>query len=145
NHHTMMRRLAAADHSVLVLNLVLLLCIVALPFSTSLIAGYLDDPDGGRLAAVVYAGSFFVTSAVFLALQRHILLHRTHLLRAQLPPAGVRRLLLRASAAPPAYLVAALAGLVTPYLTLAVCVVMGLFYLVAPPRVGDAGRAGEGE
>src|SRR5699024_1865077 len=51
NHHTMMRRLSAADHCVLVPNLLLLLCSVAMPFTSSLIAGYLDDPDGGHLAA----------------------------------------------------------------------------------------------
>jgi uncharacterized membrane protein len=51
-HHTMLRRLDGVDHSVLVLNLLLLMCFVALPFTTSLMATYLDEP-GGRLAAVV--------------------------------------------------------------------------------------------
>ncbi len=135
NHHTLMRRLAGADRSVLALNLVLLMCIAVLPFTTSLMATYLDVP-GGRLAAVVYATAFLVTSAVFLALEAHVLLRRPHLLRAPLP-AGERRAVLRRGAlAPPAYLLAGLLGLATPYLTLAVCVLMGLFYLAGPRRGG---------
>lgn len=133
NHHTLMRRLARADRSVLALNLVLLMCIAVLPFTTSLMATYLDE-SGGRLAAVVYAGSFLVTSAVFLALERHVLQRRTLLLRAPMAPGERRAVLRRAALAPPAYSAAGLLGLVTPYLTLAVCVVMGLFYLAAPRR-----------
>ncbi|HET7303122.1 MAG TPA: TMEM175 family protein [Segeticoccus sp.] len=131
NHHTMLRRLASVDHSVLVLNLFLLMCIVVLPFTTSLLATYLDAP-GGHLAAVVYAGSFLVTSSVFVALQWHLLVRRPHLLRQPHADSETRAVLRRAVIAPPAYLVAALAGLVTPYLTLAVCVTLGLFYLMAP-------------
>ncbi|SEC12841.1 Uncharacterized membrane protein [Paramicrobacterium humi] len=73
NHHAALRRLRSADHSVVIVNLILLLCIVTLPFSTSLFATYLTEPQGGHLAAVIYAGSFLVTSSVFLALQYLIL------------------------------------------------------------------------
>jgi uncharacterized membrane protein len=76
SHHTMMRRLSGVDHSVLVLNLFLLMCFVALPFTTSLLATYVDQPRGGHLAAIVYAGSFLVTSTVFAVLQSHLLLRR---------------------------------------------------------------------
>ena len=38
NHHAMLRRLTGVDHSILMLNLVLLMSIVALPFTTSLLA-----------------------------------------------------------------------------------------------------------
>ena len=133
NHHAALRRLRAADHAVLVVNLLLLLCIVVLPFSTSLFATYLDAPAGGHRAAAVYGGSFLVTSLVFVVLQWLVLMRRPHLLREPLTAAGRRSLLRRGAIAPPVYLVAALLGLVTPYLTLAVCVALGLFYL-APRR-----------
>ncbi|WP_024793345.1 TMEM175 family protein [Tomitella biformata] len=148
NHHTMLRRLVGVDHSILVLNLLLLLCIVVLPFTTSLMASYLDAPSGGHLAAVVYAGSFLVTSSVFAGLQWHLLLRRPHLLREPLTGADRRSILLRSAVAPPTYLVAGVMGLVTPYLTLAVCVAMGMFYLLAPLLVrrqqtpAEAGRSG---
>lgn len=132
SHHTMLHHLIGVDRSVLVLNLLLLMCIAVLPFATSLMATYLDEPDGGHLAAVVYAGSFLVTSAVFLTMQYHLLVRRRYLLRDR--DLAARAILARASVAPPAYLLAALAGLITPYLTLAVCGAMGAFYLMAPDR-----------
>lgn len=133
NHHTMLRRLVGVDHSILVLNLLLLLCIVMLPFTTALIATYLDAPEGGHLAAVIYAGSFLVTSLVFFALQSHLLLRRMHLLRKQFTESERRSVLVRGAIAIPVYAVAAAAGMLTPYLTLAICVAMGLFYLLRSP------------
>lgn len=134
NHHAMLRRLVGVDHSVLVLNLALLLCIVALPFTTSLLATYLDAPQGGHLAAAVYAGALLVTSVVFIALQHHLQVRRPYLLREQPTAAQRRAILRRAAVAPPAYLVAGAAGLVTPLATLGVCAALGVFYLLPPPR-----------
>src|SRR5215470_8105680 len=48
NHHATFRRLREVDHCVLLLNLLLLLNIGILPWSTSLIAAYLIEPHGGR-------------------------------------------------------------------------------------------------
>ncbi|WP_162802768.1 TMEM175 family protein [Ornithinimicrobium avium] len=138
NHHAMVHRLAAVDHSVHVLNLLLLMSIVVLPFTTALMSTYLVAPSGGHVAAAVYAGSLLVISAVFLALERHLLVRRPHLLREPLSRAQVRAILFRAGLAPPAYLVAGAAGLVTPYLTLAVCALLGTFYLLAPRSSGEA-------
>ena len=135
NHHSMMRRLRAVDHAAMVLNLVLLLCIAGLPFTTSLFATYLQAPSGGHLAAVIYAGSFLVTSVVFLSLQWLLVARRPHLLREPLTSSQQRAILLRGTFAVPVYLVAALVGLLTPYLTLAVCIVLGLFYLVPSGRL----------
>lgn len=130
NHHSMLRRLSGVDHSVLLLNILLLMCIVVLPFTTSLMATYLNEPSGGHLAAVIYAGSFLVTSLVFVALQYHLLWRRPHLLRESMTATSRRTIVLRALVAPPVYLVARAAGLLTPYLTLAVCVAVGVFYLL---------------
>ncbi len=133
NHHTMLRRLIGVDHCTLVLNLLLLLCIVVLPFTTSLLATYLDAPDGGHLAAVVYAGALLVTSSVFVAMQHHVLVRRPQLLREPLTRPETRAIMVRALAALPTYLVAGAGAVVTPYLTLAICVALGCFYLLAPP------------
>lgn len=137
NHHAALRRLKSVDHAVLVVNLLLLMCIVGLPFSTSLFATYLDAESVGHLAAVVYAGSFLVTSLVFLGLQGLILVGRPQLLREPLTQGQRRSLLLRGAIAVPTYLLAAALGLVSAYLTLAVCIVLGLFYFI-PQRLPDA-------
>ncbi|TQF68323.1 DUF1211 domain-containing protein [Rhodococcus spelaei] len=142
NHHSMMKRLMAVDHSALVLNLLLLLCIVALPFTTALFSTYLNDRSGAHLAAVIYAGSFLVTSVVFVALQWLLVVRRPYLLSEPLTPVQRRSILLRGAVAVPAYLLAALAGLLTPYLTLAVCIGLGIFYFVplGPRFASAAGR-----
>ena len=51
NHHTSFSRLREVDHSILVWNLVLLLFVGALPFTTSLMATYLKEGQGESLAA----------------------------------------------------------------------------------------------
>ncbi|HJX78308.1 TMEM175 family protein [Glutamicibacter sp.] len=138
NHHTMFNRLARVDHSIMVLNLFLLLCIVTLPFSTSLLSTYLNDPGDGTLAAIVYACSFLATSFLFITLQHHVLSRRAHLLREPVTESEKKLILRRGTIALPAYVIAAAAALISPYLTLAICVVLGLFYLIS-----TAGRGRE--
>lgn len=45
------------DHEILVMNLLLLLFVGLLPFTTALMAAYLKEGAGDHLAAGVYAGS----------------------------------------------------------------------------------------
>ena len=56
NHHAMIGRLRAADHTILILNLLLLMTVAVLPFATDLIATYLRHPHGRTLAAVLLRG-----------------------------------------------------------------------------------------
>ena len=56
---------AAVDHSILIWNLLLLLCVGVLPFTTSLMATYLKEGSGEGLAAAIYGASFLVMGAVF--------------------------------------------------------------------------------
>ncbi len=76
----MLRRLVSVDHAILVLNLVLLLTIGVLPFSTALMAEYLKAAHGENLAAMIYGGSFLAMSLAFFAMQQHMLLAKQHLL-----------------------------------------------------------------
>src|ERR1700749_84278 len=65
NHHAMISRLARADHSILILNLLLLMSIVLLPFTTELMAAYLRASGGESLAAGIYSGSLLLMSLLF--------------------------------------------------------------------------------
>lgn len=142
SHHTMFHRLARVDQSVLVLNLVLLLCIVVLPFTTSVLSSYLDVPGQGVLAAVLYAGSFLVTSSLFFALQYHLLKRCPHLLREAPDPVQTRSILRRGLISIPVYVLAAAAALVSPYLTLGICMALGLFYLLSTAGLGERRTSG---
>jgi uncharacterized membrane protein len=136
NHHAMLRRLVRVDHAILVLNLVLLLTIGVLPFSTALMAEYLTAGHGQNLAAVVYGGSFLTMSIAFLTMQRHILIAKQNLLDEQLTPAMRTVVLRRNAIGLLPYLVATLAGIITPYITLAICAALGVFYAL-PTTTSD--------
>jgi uncharacterized membrane protein len=132
NHHAMLQRLVSVDHAILVLNLLLLLTIGVLPFSTALMAEYLNASHGQNLAAVVYGGSFLLMSLAFFAMQRHLLLAKQHLLQDHLTPEVRQAVLRRNAMGLLPYAVATVGGIVSPFLTLAICAGVAVFY--ALPR-----------
>lgn len=76
NHHAMFQRIAHVDRPLLMLNLLLLMVIVLLPFPTSLMGQYV--PGGGadaRSAATVYAGLAVLISICFSAVWLYTLTH----------------------------------------------------------------------
>jgi uncharacterized membrane protein len=138
NHHVMIGRLREPDHSILILNLVLLMTIGVLPFATNLLSTYLNRSQGQHLAAAVYAGAFLLLSVAFAALNWHILMHRSHLLRAQLPYEERRRILTRSLSGLGPYVIATGLAFVSPYATFAICGAVALFY--ALPVASGLGR-----
>jgi uncharacterized membrane protein len=136
NHHAMLRRIVSVDHSVLVFNIVLLMCVVAIPFSTALMAEYVDSDDGARTAAVVYGGSFFVMGLVFFLMQWHLMVRRTNLLDERVTASARSAIVRRNVFGVAPYLLATVAALWTPYLTLAICGVVAAFYAL-PSTTSD--------
>src|SRR3954449_5372134 len=80
NHHAMFRRLRLVDHGILIWNLLLLMCVGVLPFTTALMAAYLKEGEGEVLAAMIYSGSFLLMGASFAATNHHILFSKPQLL-----------------------------------------------------------------
>ena len=140
NHHAMISRLRRADHSILILNLFLLMSIGILPFATGLMANYLRDPGGQRLAAAVYSGCFLLMSLAFSLLNRQILLGRPSMLTSEMPLQERRRILARALTGLVPYLVATILAIVSAYATLAICAGVAAFYALplASGRARDA-------
>jgi uncharacterized membrane protein len=128
NHHLMISRLARADYSILVLNLLLLMTIVLIPFGTSLLASYLKQGHGQNLAAGVYAGILLAMSATFSALNRQILLGRPELLSREIPPERRRYILLRVASGLIPYALATGLAAVSPYITLGITAALAGFY-----------------
>ena len=127
NHHAMLRRVQTVDHSVLVMNLGLLLLIGVLPWSTALMAEYLREDEGQHLAAAIYGGSFLAMAVAFYAMQRYLML-RPQLLLPSITPevrAEVRR---RNRVGLLPYLVATAAAPVSSYLVLGICAAVGIYY-----------------
>ncbi len=135
NHHVMLGRLRAADRSILSLNLLLLMSIGVLPFATSLMSSYLKRSQGEHLAAAVYAGAFLVMGVLFLTLNRNIL-HREHLLGEAVTPERQREILRRTMSGIAPYALAVGMAFVSPYVTLAICAAVAVYYALP---VGSGG------
>ena len=66
NHHAMFRFIHRADHTLIVLNGILLLCVAVLPFTTALLAEYIEGAAADQqLAAQVYAGALVIGGVFF--------------------------------------------------------------------------------
>jgi uncharacterized membrane protein len=136
NHTAMLRRVQSVDHSILFLNLLLLMTVALLPFTTALMAAYLKASDGGNLAAVIYGGSFLLMALAFFAMQRHLLRARVHLLHEHLTPELRHAVLRRNATGLLPYAFATIGGVLSPYLTLAVCGAVAVFYAL-PTTTAD--------
>lgn len=137
NHHAAIGRLREADHTVLLLNILVLGSVVLLPFTTNLMASYLRAGRGEHLAAAVYGGSLLLMGVLFALLNRHILAVRPELLRRELPAAVRRRLLVRGIGGVTPYVLATALAPVSPYLTLAITGAVAVFYAL-PLTVSEA-------
>jgi uncharacterized membrane protein len=136
NHHAMLRRIKAIDHEILILNLLLLLCVGLLPFTTALMAAYLKESEGETLAAAIYAGSFLLMSVVFAAMNWTILFRKDHLLAGPIDAATRRTIITRGVAGLLPYLAAAILAVLSPYVSLAICGAVAAFYAL-PLASGD--------
>ena len=70
NHHRLYTLIQKNDDGLHAFNLALLLGVTWVPFPTALLASQLLSP-GHRIAALVYAGSFFVLAIIFNLMWRH--------------------------------------------------------------------------
>ena len=128
NHHVVIGRLARADHSILILNLVLLATIGVIPFGTSLFSRYLNEAHGSNLAAAIYAGVFLLMSVAFTALNGQILLRRPHLLQTPSDMEQRRKIQTRFMTGLVPYVIATGLAVASAYATLAICAAIAAFY-----------------
>jgi uncharacterized membrane protein len=89
NHHTMFAHIGRVDRPVLVLNLLLLLGIVAIPWPTALVAKQLQH-SGGAPAAVTYGLVMILISLGFAGLWVYVVTHAAKL-GGRVEPQALRR------------------------------------------------------
>jgi TMEM175 potassium channel family protein len=141
NHHVMIRRLREPDHTILFLNLLLLMSIAVLPFATDLMADYLKQSSGQHLAAAIYSGAFLVMAMFFTTLNRHLLLVKPQRLREEIPVERRRQILYRSISGVIPYAIATALAIVSPYVTLAICAAVAVFYALPISSGGSATAA----
>jgi TMEM175 potassium channel family protein len=126
NHHNIFKHIARADHYLILINTLLLLFIVFVPFTTDLLAEYLGH-DGERTATIVYSGWFFATALVYNFLWRYAS-RWGDLLDPDSDPAAIATITRRFNYGPPSYGLAFAASLVYPPASLAILIALALLY-----------------
>jgi uncharacterized membrane protein len=89
NHHTILGHVKRVDRPLLVLNLLLLMVIVAIPFPTQLVAEHLRG-SGGTAATVTYGVVMIAMSAGFAAMWVYVVTHAPSL-GAAVPQGALRQ------------------------------------------------------
>src|SRR6516225_10966749 len=142
NHHTILAHVNRVDRTLLVLNLLLLMGIVAIPFPTQLVAEHLRG-SGGTAATVTYGLVMIAISAGFAAMWVYVVTHASSL-GAAVPQGALRQSIPGFTLGGAVYVAAtliaafwsAIAGLVIFFL-------LGVYYLFEhlPDPTGEPGEA----
>ena len=139
NHHGVFDHLKRADRGVLYLNLLVLLTVVFIPFSTALIAEHLKSGVDEQVAALVYSIAFLALAIAFGLLWTYITRHRKQL-GVELTDEQVRRTTLVFLIGNPFYAVAVIFAFVSPAAVLVINGLLALYYLVVGIRSPELDR-----
>jgi uncharacterized membrane protein len=137
NHHGVIDHLRQADRGVLYLNLIVLMSVVLIPFSTALMAEHLKSGADENVAAAVYAGSFVLMAVSFGGLWEYITRHR-QLLGVELSDDEIRSITRAFHLGNPFYALAVAIAFVSPAVVLVIIGAMALYYMLSGMRSPDA-------
>lgn len=134
NHHAVFELIGRIDRTALFLNLLLLMAVVAIPFTTALLAEYLTAGRDARFAALVYSGVMLAMSFGFATLYTYVA-RRPHLLASGVDPVAMRASIVRFSAVGIALYVATMViALISAPLCLVAHVLIALYYCFSQIR-----------
>ncbi len=72
NHHDIFERITTVDRPLLFLNLLLLLTVAFLPFSTALLGRYIRQGDNAHIAAAVYGANMMLIGLAFIVIWTYL-------------------------------------------------------------------------
>jgi uncharacterized membrane protein len=128
NHHTILAHVTRVDRPLLVINLLLLMGVVAIPFPTALVAEHLQH-SGGVAATVTYGLVLIAVSFGFAGLWIYVVTHAEQL-GGQAQPESLRRSIPGFTAGLLVYVAATLvAAFGAPLAALVIYGLIGVYYL----------------
>ena len=127
NHHTILGHVGRVDRPLLVLNLLLLMGIVAIPFPTQLVAEHLRG-SGGTAATVTYGLVMMAIAAGFCAMWVYVVTHAPSL-GAAVPQGALRQSIPGFTLGGVAYVAATLIALWSPVAALIIFGLLAVYYL----------------
>jgi uncharacterized membrane protein len=138
NHHGVLDHLKRANRGVLYLNLLLLMTVVFIPFSTALLAEHLKSGADEEVAAVVYSAAFTAMGLAFGSLWTYITRHR-QTLGVELSDEEVRRRTVVFLIGNPFYVIALVVAFISPAAVLVINGAVAIYYMVVGMRSPELG------
>jgi uncharacterized membrane protein len=129
NHHYMFKDIVRVDHTLLVLNLLLLLSVAFVPFPTAVVAEYVGAGEHQVEAVLAYGGTFVVIAVLFDALWLYAA-SGMRLIDEHVSDARVRSRTLRYLPGPFLYAVTLPLALITPWISLGIYAGLAVFWLL---------------
>jgi len=134
SHNGVFRHIAVIDRGLLFFNLLLLMFVVAIPFTTSLVSAYLNERNAGHVAVALYSAVMFGHAATWTGLWWWASRHPA-LLAAHVDPTLARAALPRFAIGTPIYGVAIGLSFLNAKLTLLFHFVLAIVYSFEQLRV----------
>ena len=127
SHHSIFKMVYKSDSPFLFANGLLLMLVTVVPFPTALVAAYLTNP-AAAMACAVYAGLFVLINIAYNLLW-WTASHKRTLLNPNVSPAQVKIQARSIYFGFPIYLLATLLAFLSPYLTIAICTMMWIYWV----------------
>ena len=131
NHHRLFTHIRRSDDVLLVLNLLLLLGIVAVPFPTAVLAANLGQPDE-RTAALLYSGTYVLIAIAFNVLWRYAASSNRRLLGPEVDATAVKQISWQYAFGPLLYVVCFVLVWVSVQASLLLSAVLACFFALPP-------------
>jgi uncharacterized membrane protein len=135
NHHHMFKDIVRADHTLLVLNMLLLLGIAFVPLPTAVVAEYVGAKHHELEAALMYGMTFVVIATVFDVLWLYVS-RRDGMIDEHVSEARIRSRTRRYLPGPLLYAFPLPLAFISPYIPLAIYAVLAVFWMI-PLYEGD--------
>ena len=143
NHHRLFTHIARSDDVLLILNLLLLLGVVVVPFPTAVLATHWGGTNQ-RVALILYNSTYVFIAIVFNLLWRYASSDKRHLLAKDVDAASVQRISRQYALGPLFYLVCLALSWLSAAASLALNFALACFFALSPHLVAsNKNRAGQ--
>lgn len=132
NHHRLYRYIARTNHTLLVLNTLMMLTVVVIPFITTVLATTLANPDQTQIGTFLYGGIWTIGGISYNATWWYAV--RANLIDPEMPPEAVRITTRRIAMGPILYGLGFIASFIHPYIALPIFVLPAILFLL-PERI----------
>jgi uncharacterized membrane protein len=139
NHHRLFSHIVCCDNVLLILNLLLLLGVVVVPFPTAVLAMHLGQPDQ-QTAVILYNATYVFIAVCFNLLWRHAASRKHGLLAKDVDSESVQRISRQYAFGPVLYLICLALSRLSIGASLALNAALACFFALPPHIVASEKR-----